>query len=105
MQDLTRRLLPRAAVLAVCVTVGFFAETLHAQSVPTDPPESRIHPPIGLTTYAHRIGPPGGVASQNRSAIIAQHHIRPPLPSPTRTRSRFDLFLTWLRVQLVNALG
>jgi hypothetical protein len=68
--------------------------------LPTDPPERRIAPPVGVTSQA-RLQPPGGVPAERRIAppvgVAAERRIQPPVGFD---QSYFEQFMLWLRTQI-----
>jgi hypothetical protein len=89
------RVLPLAAVLVV------FSSGVEGQTLPTDPAEHHIRPPVGASA-ASRL-PPVGVAPNHRIqppiGVAPQHHIRPPVGEPVETNV-WNAFLLWLQVRL-----
>jgi hypothetical protein len=124
MRSVSIAALSRAALVAGLVVVAVPVE-LHAQTIPTDPPEHRIAPPTGRTdsststpaqlTTHHRIAPPTGVEEpsslstpsvQPPRGVAVQHRIAPPTGgAATREQSLHDMFMAWLRAQLLSPAG
>ncbi|HYC88575.1 MAG TPA: hypothetical protein VEO54_05140 [Thermoanaerobaculia bacterium] len=65
---------------------------------PTDPPQSRMQPPVGMTAQA-RVQPPVGVTAQSRiqppGGDTAESRLQPPVG--IRDQNLVDLLLIWLR--------
>ncbi|HYI11653.1 MAG TPA: hypothetical protein VEK57_21530 [Thermoanaerobaculia bacterium] len=98
-----------AAVLAFAVVLLGFESSAAGQSLPTDPPEHRILPPIPVAAQ-HRILPPIpapstpiGTGSRIRPPVAGQHRIQPPIGGATAgEQTPYDMFMAWLRAQFLS---
>lgn len=81
------------------------AASAWANGLPTDPPQARVNPPIGMATQA-RVNPPIGVAplpaegttqARIEPPVGGQARIQPPVGAPMTLG---DMILLWLQSQL-----
>lgn len=88
------RVAPLFAVFLIFTAVGAWAG--ETSSPPTDPPQIRLQPPVGVTTQA-RLNPPVGVTAQARMnpPVGVTARLGPPVGAPL-----FDLILFWLQSRL-----
>jgi hypothetical protein len=63
---------------------------------PTDPPEARMNPPVGVTTQA-RMNPPVGVAPPPEDETT-QARLGPPVGA--QSRSLMDMIVIWLQSRI-----
>lgn len=101
MRGVSTRVWGGAAVVAVLVVLAVPAAWADDPPSPTDPPQSRIQPPVGVTADA-RMQPPVGVTADARVqppvGDTADSRIQPPGGSPElREQNLVNLFLIWLR--------
>lgn len=75
----------RVVLAALVLSVPVWAD----EAPPTDPPQARIQPPVGVTSQ-WRVQPPVGVTSQAR--------MQPPVGAPES--SLFALVKLWLKSRL-----
>jgi len=84
------RVAPLLAAFLVLGAASAWAE--EPPTPPTDPPEARMQPPVGVMTYA-RLGPPGGVSTNAR--------LNPPVGAPAPgDLSLLDMMLIWLQSRI-----
>lgn len=104
--------------LAVLATLVLLVGSAESQTIPSDPPEHRIHPPVGLqeeqpasapgeVTANHRIHPPVGTTNHRGGARPGtEHRLLPPIGGATENqRTIYDMFMAWLRGQLLSPAG
>jgi hypothetical protein len=72
------RVTPLVAVFVVLAAASAWAG--ETQTPPTDPPEARVQPPVGVTSQA-RVNPPGGVPTPDQMPLM-------------------DMILIWLQSRL-----
>ena len=91
-----------AVVAAFFVLVGPVAWA-DDPPAPTDPPQARLQPPVGITTQA-RLQPP--VGSPTQGGVTPQARLQPPVGgSAERDRNLVELMMTWLRSRLSPPIG
>ena len=99
MGELSQRVAPCGATLALVMLLGAFGADAQESDDPFAPPQNRIRPPIGVTAQAeeppestdpqNRILPPVGVAIRDSASCR--------VPSPVEVEEPlFDTFWTWL---------
>jgi hypothetical protein len=96
------RVAPLLAAFLVLGAASAWAEEPAAP--PTDPPQARLSPPVGVTVQA-RLGPPVGVTTNARVAppvgVSTQARVSPPVGAPTSGQvSLYEMFLTWLQSRI-----
>lgn len=102
-----------APLLAAFVVLGAASAWAgETQTPPTDPPEARAQPPVGVSTNA-RAQPPVGIAPPPPPDATTQARAQPPVGVSTNARanppvgastlgqvSLFDMMLIWLQSRL-----
>jgi hypothetical protein len=87
-------------VAAAVVILVLSAGQAGAQLNPTDPPERRIQPPVGVTSEV-RVQPPVVATAERRIAppvgVTTQVRLQPPVGVE---QSYFEQFMLWLRAQI-----
>lgn len=103
----TSRMAPLLAVFLIYGAATAWAA--EPPAAPTDPPQARMNPPVGVATQA-RLSPPVGIAppDDDREARLqppvgasTQARLGPPVGTPTSDqRSLFDRILLWLQLRI-----
>ena len=71
---------------------------------PTDPPQARLQPPVGITTQA-RLQPPVGSPAAP-AGVTPQARLQPPVGgSAERDRGFVELMMSWLRSRISPPIG
>jgi hypothetical protein len=93
------RVAPLLAVFLVFVVAGAWADEPPA-GPPTDSPQARMSPPVGVSTQA-RVAPPVGIAPPPPPDATTQARANPPVRALTRGQvSLFDMMLMWLQSRI-----
>ena len=115
MRSVSRGAWRYAAALTTVVVLAAPAAWGDVVANPTDPPQSRLQPPVGLAAEVRlqppvgvaaqaRLQPPGGVTAQVRIqppvGITPQHRIQPPVGGTATDQTYFEQLMLWLRTQL-----
>lgn len=105
MRGVSRRALRVAPLLAVfLVLTAANAWAGETQTPPTDPPEARASPPVGVSTHA-RASPPVGIAPPPPPDTTTQARAQPPVGVQTRVQPPVggtwtDMILMWLQSRI-----
>lgn len=104
------RVAPLLAAFLVLGAASAWAE--EPPGLPTDPPQARVSPPVGVTTQA-RVSPPVGIAPPPPPDATTQARLGPPVGVSTQARmnppvgaptagpaSLFDMMLIWLQSRI-----
>ena len=95
-----------APLLAVFVVFGVSAAWADDPPAPTDPPQARLNPPVGVAAQA-RVAPPVGVTPAMRPGrVMPQARLNPPVgtptpdPEPEGEEPLLASWLTWLQSRI-----
>jgi hypothetical protein len=104
------RVAPLLAAFLVLGAASAWADD--APTPPTDPPQARLGPPVGVTAQA-RLGPPVGIApppppdattearAQPPVGVITYARASPPVGAPTGGQeSLLDMIVSWLQSRI-----
>jgi len=96
------RVAPLLAVFLVLGAAGAWAD--EAPAPPTDPPQARLGPPVGVTAQA-RLGPPVGIAPPPPPDGSEQARASPPVGVQARMQPPVggtwtDMILLWLQSRI-----
>lgn len=103
------RVAPLLAAFLVLGVASAWAE--EPATLPTDPPQARVAPPVGVTTNA-RVAPPVGIAppppdtttqarAQPPVGVSTNARLNPPVGGETsRELTLYEMFLTWLQSRI-----
>jgi hypothetical protein len=97
------RVAPLLAVFVVLTAVNTWAD--EPPTLPTDPPQGRIEPPVGITAQG-RIEPPVGIAPPPPDTT-SQARVNPPVGVSTQARLQppggvtlAEMILIWLQSRI-----
>lgn len=93
MRGVSRRTSHVALFLAVFLILGSSEAWAADAPPPTDPPQHRINPPVGVATQ-WRLNPPGGIAPP---PPVPTPQVRPGSPGSVKLT---DMILIWLQSRL-----